>query len=319
MQMYTRRFSTGNPHYPYGIANSILWRREDGELVSRFELPPMGAEQLIVPSLSATGVSCDWSATWHFRNGDRRWRLDTVPTPVSAHPSSPRQVDATTEKVGYVETLIDCFVTLHSIEVSFLELRLHGMNEPEHSLIVIASGPYTRESPDAGTRTASPGDVPARSQMQSEAAIRRHICAPTCLSMVMGLDDEEAARFIQECYDPVRRMFGIWPRNIRAANARGWSGAIETFSSLDQAAELIEKGYPIIASIRFGEGELIGAPLRSTGGHLVVLRGLSDDRVLVNDPAANTHEEVAREYDRQEFARAWLGRRGVGYVLARSE
>lgn len=317
IEMYTRRFATGNPKYPHPVICPILWKKEGSDLVARFELPPMRQNHLIVPSLSATGASGDWSATWHFRNGDRRWRLDTVPTPIAEHPTSPQQVDTSKEKVGYVQTQIDCFRTLHPIEVSFLELRMHDEGPPEKALIVIASGPYSRPSTDAGTRDAAACEVPPRSQMHSEPAIRRHICSPTCLSMVMGLGDSEAQEFVKECFDPLRKMYGIWPRNIRAANARGYTGAIETFGSLDEAALLISEGYPIITSIRFAEGELSGAPLRSTGGHLVVLRGLTKDKVLVNDPAADTHGEVAREYDREEFARAWLGARGVGYVLTR--
>lgn len=309
MHTYTRRFATGNPNYPYETTKPVLWREEADDVVARFELPPMQAGQLIVPSLSAVGTCRNWSATWHLRNGDRRWRLDRVPS--SSASDSQRPGDGP----DYVETQIDCFLTLHAIEVSFLELRLHDAKAPAEVLIVIASGPFKRSNPDAGSRTASPCLVPSRSQMEAEASIRRHICSPTCLSMVMALDDRETARFVQDCFDPVRKMYGIWPRNIRAANARGFFGAMETFDSLDEAAEIIDKGVPIITSIRFAQGELSGAPLTSTGGHLVVLRGISRHRVLVNDPAASRREQVEREYDRQEFARVWLGTRGVGYVL----
>lgn len=317
--MLTRRFSTGNPSYPLPVANDILWRREGDDLVARFELPPLKEGLLIVPSLSATGKACEWSATWHFRNGDRRWRLDTIPVPTSEGSSSATREQARTGAPSYVETQIDCFLTKANIEVSFLELRLHGGTHAQQSLIVIASRPYRIETPDVGARTAPPQPVPTISQMEARPAIRRHICSPTCLSMVMGLPADDAYQFAEECYDPVRRMFGIWPRNIRAANARGFVGAIETFTSLDEAAALLVQGFPIIASIRYAKDELKGAAVESTGGHLVVLRGLSEDRVLVNDPAANTSDQVAREYDRREFARAWLGRRGVGYVLSRDQ
>lgn len=314
--MLTRRFRTGTPSYPLAIANDILWRREGDDLLARFELPPLEEGVLIVPSLSATGKEYEWSATWHFRNGDRRWRLDTIPVPVSGSSAPDTDPEALMQTRPYVETQVDCFFTKAPIEVSFLELRLHGGSCPEESLIVIAARPYQLTAPDVGVRVAPPQAVAAISQMQASPSIRRHVCSPTCLSMVMGLSPEQAYQFAEQCYDPVRKMFGIWPRNIRAANAHGFSGAIETFSSLDEAAELIARGYPIIASIRYGKGELSGGAVDSTGGHLVVLRGLSEDKVLVNDPAADTHDQVAREYDRKEFAQAWLGARGVGYVLA---
>lgn len=317
--MLTRRFSGGNPKYPLEVAGDILWRREGGDTVARFELPPLKKGLLIVPSLSATGKACDWSATWHFRNGDRRWRLDTIPSRNSEGTSSAMPERAPDGGPPYVEAQIDCFLTKADIEVSFLELRLHGGAEPEQSLIVIASRAYQMDAPNLGTRTAPPHPVPAISQMEAKPSIRRHICSPTCLSMVMRLTAEQAYAFAEECYDPARKMFGIWPRNIRAANARGYLGAIETFSSLDEAAALLNQGYPIIASIRYAKGELKGAAVESTRGHLVVLRGLSRDKVLVNDPAAGGRNEVAREYDRSEFARAWLDRRGVGYVLSRAQ
>ncbi len=314
--MLTRRFSTGSTGYPLAIDNDILWRREGDDLVARFELPPLEEGLLIVPSLSATGNAREWPATWHFRNGDRRWRLDSIPAPVPRNSAPNAEPEASMETRSHVETQVDCFLTRAPIEVSFLELRLHGGTFPEDSLIVIAARPYRLAVPGIGVRVAPPQPVPAISQMRARPSIRRHICSPTCLSMVMGLSPEEAYQFAEQCYDPVRKMFGIWPRNIRAANARGFSGAIETFRSLDEAAELIAQGHPIIASIRYAKGELSGAAVDATGGHLVVLRGLSEDKVLVNDPAADTHDQVSREYDRKEFAQAWLGARGVGYLLA---
>ena len=75
------------------------------------------------------------------------------------------------------------------------------------------------------------------------------------------------------------------------------------------------RGLPIVASVRFGPGELTNAPLADTTGHLVVITGLDGDEVLVNDPAAPTVDSVARRYRRHEFARVWLDRSGVGYIF----
>ena len=313
--MSTRRFGARNTGYPLPISGAIRWRREGSDLVARFELPPLRQGSLIVPSFSATGRGCDWSATWHFRNGDKRWRLDTIPAPAARQAQDPLQ--ASSSDPGYVATDIDCFITRLDVEVSFLELRLHTRDEPEDALIVVATGAFSREMIDAGENTAEPCEVALLSQMQASASIRRRICSPTCLAMVMGLDEREAARFTDECYDPLRKIYGIWPRNIRAANARGFTGAIETFQSLDEAAALLDRGTPIIASIRYEKGALSGSAVASTSGHLVVLRGLTRDKAIVNDPAADSKDSVAREYNRAQFARAWLRHRGVGYLLAR--
>ncbi len=311
----TRRFGARDNGYALPVSGPIRWQQSGDELVAHFELPPMLRDTLIVPSLSATGKGCDWSATWHLRKGDRQWQLDRVPAPMrtdSGNSSPIRDADL-------VDSLVDCFVIKHDTEVSALELHLHAREAPERALVVIATGASNRHQVNAGKAIAASCLVQCISQMQAEnAAIRKRICSPTCLAMVMGLDAAEAAHFTDECYDPHRRMYGIWPRNIRAANAYGFVGAIEMFGSLDAAARLLAKGVPIIAGIRYDEGQLAGAAVPSTDGHLVVLRGLTKDKALVNDPAAATSDSVARAYDRESFARAWLGDGGVGYVLTRS-
>jgi hypothetical protein len=71
----------------------------------------------------------------------------------------------------------------------------------------------------------------------------------------------------------------------------------------------------VIASVRYGAGELSGAAIAETAGHLVVLTGSAGGEVFVNDPAAPRAAEVARRYRLDELRRVWLARSGVGYVL----
>ena len=80
-------------------------------------------------------------------------------------------------------------------------------------------------------------------------------------------------------------------------------------TSLREAERFIAAGIPLAASIRFSRGQLTGAPISATSGHLVVITGFtSNGDVVVNDPAARTDASVRRTYDRGQFERAWLRR-----------
>ena len=73
-------------------------------------------------------------------------------------------------------------------------------------------------------------------------------------------------------------------------------------------------GNVVQAMVRYAEGELTGAAVLRTPGHLLALTGWQGDEVLVNDPAAPA-AAVARRYRLDELARVWLERTGIGYVI----
>ena len=86
---------------------------------------------------------------------------------------------------------------------------------------------------------------------------------------------------------------------------------------LREAERFIAAGIPLVASVSFSRGQLTGAPISATSGHLLVIAGFtSNGNVVVNDPAAPNNSSVRRVYDRGEFERAWLGRSsGTVYVV----
>ncbi len=66
-------------------------------------------------------------------------------------------------------------------------------------------------------------------------------------------------------------------------------------------------GVPVIMSLAWGKGDLTGADIESTNGHLIVLVGFdSSGNPIVNDPAAPSNESVQRTYLRSEFEPLWL-------------
>lgn len=110
---------------------------------------------------------------------------------------------------------------------------------------------------------------------------------------------------------------GDWPFNTAYAGRFGLDSFVTRLRSLREAELFTRAGIPLVASIGFDEGELDGSPLNSTSGHLLVIRGFTDDgRVIANDPAAATGRTVRRVYKRGQFENAWLDRSGgVVYVI----
>lgn len=110
---------------------------------------------------------------------------------------------------------------------------------------------------------------------------------------------------------------GDWPFNTAYASRFGLSAHVTRLRSMREAEKYLRAGIPLVASIAFGPGELDGAPIGSTNGHLLVIRGVTDNgRVIVNDPAAAKASGVRRVYKRAQFERAWIGTTGgVVYVI----
>ncbi len=168
-------------------------------------------------------------------------------------------------------------------------------------------------APAGGARLA----VPALSQMAEAEAIRMRVCSPASVAMVLAYHGRpaEVATLAREIFHPTLDCYGVWPAAIRAAGRRGVAGYLLRFPDWGSAAWCLGRGLPVIASVRYRAGELTGAPVPETTGHLLVLTGWEGGEVLVNDPAAPRAGEVPRRYRLDELSRVWLERGGVGYVL----
>jgi hypothetical protein len=159
-------------------------------------------------------------------------------------------------------------------------------------------------------------------------------CSPTSTSMVLGYWNRlptarqyawVKASYRQPWVDYAARFTfawgydgtGDWPFNTAYAGRFGLDAFVTRLRSLREAELFINKGIPLIASISFGPGELDGAPISSTNGHLLVIRGFTDTgKVIVNDPAAPTAATVRRVYRRGQFENAWVDATGgVVYVI----
>jgi Peptidase_C39 like family len=151
-------------------------------------------------------------------------------------------------------------------------------------------------------------------------------CSPTSTAMVLGyygaLPPPRDYRWVNDAYaDPVvdhlARMTydrhlggtGNWSFNAAYAASRTGRATVTRLRDLREAERFIAAGIPLVASVTFGAGELDGAPISSTNGHLLVIVGFrANGDVVVNDPAAWDRRRVRRTYDRGQFEDAWLKR-----------
>jgi len=154
--------------------------------------------------------------------------------------------------------------------------------------------------------------------MVEDPAISGRICSPTSLAMVLAARgiDLPTAEVAAGCYDHGEGIYGNWPFNVAYAAGKGLDGRVDYFYSLADLAAELAAGNLVVATVKFGKGQLDGAPIGSTSGHLMALRGFAHrgDKVyaLVNDPASPDVAGVPREYLAEQFADAWTG---VAYVF----
>jgi hypothetical protein len=155
-------------------------------------------------------------------------------------------------------------------------------------------------------------------------------CSPTSTAMVLAyyhaLPPRNDYDWVNHSYtdrvvDHVARMTydtnlagtGNWAFNTAYAASRTGAGFVTRLRSLRGAEDFIAAGIPLVASITFSSGQLSGAPISSTNGHLLVIVGFrKNGDVVVNDPAAPNRSSVRRTYDRGQFEDAWLKRYPLG-------
>lgn len=159
-------------------------------------------------------------------------------------------------------------------------------------------------------------------------------CSPTSVSMVLDHYDAlppraeyawtgsgHAAGFVDHAarmsYDHGYDGAGNWPFNTAYATQHVSDAFVTRLRSLREAERFIAAGIPLVASIRFGAGQLTGAPISTSNGHLLVIVGFTrTGDVVVNDPAASGRDGVRRVYDRAQFENVWVPTSGgLVYVI----
>jgi hypothetical protein len=139
-------------------------------------------------------------------------------------------------------------------------------------------------------------------------------CSPTSTAMVLRYwagDTTTACEThvraaLGGVYDWYYRGYGNWPFNTAYAATQGFQAHVTRFTSFAQLEPWISAGVPAIISVAWGKGDLTGAPITSSNGHLMVVVGFdASGNPVVNDPAAASNSTVRRTYYRSELEPLW--------------
>lgn len=177
-----------------------------------------------------------------------------------------------------------------------------------------------REAVAVGNEWARDLQVPYRAQGDSPRALSSQICSPTSTTMVMAYCgvDRPLLENAMAIYDDQADMFGNWGRAVARAGEMGLDAWLTRVRDWDAAKSYISAGQPLIIAIRFKPGEFPSSVLKSSAGHLIVIRGFKPNGdVICNDPGnrAKGNDVV---YKADELATAWFKNSGgVAYVIRR--
>jgi len=143
-------------------------------------------------------------------------------------------------------------------------------------------------------------------------------CSPTSVSMVLSYWREDIRgcntvvhETVEGVYDWIYDGHGNWVFNTAYAASKGFTASVQRFTSLDQVEPLINADIPVVFSFAWGKGDLTGAAIESSNGHLAIIVGFDEaGNPIVNDPAAASDADVQRTYLRSELEAVWLGNSG---------
>ena len=162
-------------------------------------------------------------------------------------------------------------------------------------------------------------NLPLLSQYETlPVSNRDRVCSPTSLTMLLQhfIDASiDLNSIIKECYDEQHDLFGIWPKAVWTASQYGLLAHQQLFEDEKDIAYYLNSNRPIMASVQFEENELPGSFIPRSDGHLLVICGISDNNIVVNDPSAPSQATVRCSYPKEAFLSCWLKKRGFGIVL----
>ncbi len=201
------------------------------------------------------------------------------------------------------------------------QYRVTQRGAAQLSLLAFTTSDKGRNAPAPSNRVAwgKVLNVPQRSQMIYPGG-GEVWCSPTSTSMILAFwgksvtVPQAAAATFDTAYDGT----GNWPFNTAYAGSQGLRAFVSRLPGLSEAERYISAGIPLAVSLGWKAGELPGAAVPTSSGHLMVLVGFdAAGNPVLNDPAAPSDATVRRSYPRAAFERLWQEHSGgVVYVMA---
>ncbi len=181
--------------------------------------------------------------------------------------------------------------------------------------VAVPPPPDARAAPCESTRVLN---VPKLSQHLPAFPDERGWCSAASLAMLLRYHggDADVATVARAVYDASYAGTGNWAFNAAYAGARGLLGVVAYLRGIDHVGAFVDAGLPVAISVAWNQGELPGAPLEHSDGHLLVVRGIEPSHVVVNDPA---HPMIVTRYPRTALDLIFREHGGVAYLVAPRE
>ncbi|MFE6995204.1 C39 family peptidase [Microbacterium sp. NPDC057659] len=136
------------------------------------------------------------------------------------------------------------------------------------------------------------------------------------LATIEGVpQDPQVAYAAIHAWDYTYEGAGNWPFNAAYAHRFGLDSFVTRLRSLAEAERFIARGIPVIVSLSWDLEEMPEAGY-DTDGHLMVIVGFTaEGDPILNDPAANSNENVRSIYTRENFEKVWQNStNGIAYI-----
>ena len=219
---------------------------------------------------------------------------------------------------GRLET--DELVLAHPASAYRFRVKSSGGAQLERLAACGVRAPFAYDEKNAARLPAGSfeKEVTPLSQMTLKHPDRRRVCSPVSVCMILNALGVSVtlADVLRGVYDPTAGIYGNWMFNTAYAGMKGVAAYVRRFGTLAELKDFVTQDSLVAASVAYERGQLPGAAIDHTAGHLLVIRGWKDGKVLVADPAASDEKTVLRAYPAREFANAWLNRkRGAAYIV----